>query len=179
MRERGVHDMATMRHSPLPIYLFGFASMFLILIPVIIPYFESYELSMKEIYELNAFFGLSVALCEIPSGYLADLWGRKRALQLGSCIIGSSFSALYWLDSYWEFVIFEMSLGIGLSLVSGTDIAMLYDLFESSPAHLDSSEPSALSETSDLIEHFQPLEIRQHCSTRLQFKIPSRNRLKR
>ena len=75
-----------MKHtsSPTPIYLFGFTSTFLVLIPVVIPYFESFGLTMKEIYELNAFFGLSIALCEIPSGYVADLWGRKKSLQLGS-----------------------------------------------------------------------------------------------
>ena len=117
--------------SPRPIYYFGFTSTMLIIIPVIIPYFESFGLGMKEVYELNAFFGFSIALCEIPSGYLADLWGRKKSLQIGSFITGASFSMLYWTNSYWDFVLFEIFLGIGFSLISGTDVSLLYDFFKS------------------------------------------------
>ena len=101
-----------------PIYYFGFTSMLLILIPVIIPYFESFGMTMQEIYELNAIYGLSVAVCEIPSGYLADLWGRTKSLQLGSLIIASFFSMLPWVNSYWSFAMFEFGLGVGFSLIS-------------------------------------------------------------
>ena len=128
--------------SPTPIYIFGFTSTLLVLIPVIIPYFESFGLTMKEIYELNAFFGLSIAVCEIPSGYVADLWGRKKSLQLGSLITGVCFSTLSWLNSYWDFVIFEVGLGIGFSLISGTDVSLLYDYFKpnNSPEDLERLE---------------------------------------
>ncbi len=49
-------------------YVYGFFSMFLVIIPVIVPWFTSLGLSMKQIFEVQAIFGLSVALFEIPTG---------------------------------------------------------------------------------------------------------------
>jgi hypothetical protein len=52
--------------------------MFLVIIPVIVPYFLSLGLDMKQVFQLQAIFGLTVALLEVPSGYLCDLGAEKR-----------------------------------------------------------------------------------------------------
>lgn len=108
-------------------YTFAFFSMFLVIIPVVVPWFTSLGLSMKQILELQAIFGLGVALLEVPTGYLGDLWGRRSSLRLGSAIVGVGFTWAIFARSYADLLIFELTLALGFSLVSGSDVALLYD----------------------------------------------------
>lgn len=66
-----------------------FQALLMALFPVaIMPLFWSHELGMTwtEIMEVQAFFSLVAALCEVPSGYLADRLGYRRTL-LAACSI--------------------------------------------------------------------------------------------
>jgi len=111
------------------VYTFGFFSMFMVLIPVIIPFFTSIGLSMTEIFSLQAIFGIVVATCEVPSGYICDLWGRKKTILVGSFLVGCGHTYLLWSDSFADLLVFEIFVAVGLSLISGADLSMMYDLF--------------------------------------------------
>jgi MFS family permease len=105
----------------------GFFQVFMVIMPIAVPFFQSKGLSMQEVFTLQAFYGLVVLLSEIPSGYIADLFGRKQALVIGACFAGLGHSFLLTADGFWGLVLFELALGIGHSLISGADIALLYD----------------------------------------------------
>jgi hypothetical protein len=109
------------------IYLMGFFHSFMVVIPVFVPLVQGYGLSMSEVLQTQALFAMTVALTEVPSGYIADLWGRKRAILLGSLLNGFGFLALVWADSFADFLRYEFILGLGVSLISGADLALLYD----------------------------------------------------
>lgn len=109
------------------IYVMGFFHSFMVVIPVFVPLVQGYGLSMTQVLETQALFAATVALFEVPSGYVADIWGRKRAILLGSLLNGFGFLSLLWADSYVDFLVYEFILGIGLSLISGADLALLYD----------------------------------------------------
>jgi hypothetical protein len=109
------------------IYLMGFFHSFMVVIPVFVPLVQGYGLSMSEVLQTQALFAMTVALTEVPSGYIADLWGRKRAILLGSLLNGFGFLALVWADSFADFLRYEFILGLGISLISGADLALLYD----------------------------------------------------
>lgn len=104
--------------------------MFLIIVPVIIPFFMSLGLTMSEIFFVQAMFGLSMAIFEVPSAYLGDMWGRKNTLILGSLISGLSFSMLIFADGFWSLLFYEVILAIGASFISGADMAIMYDSLE-------------------------------------------------
>jgi predicted MFS family arabinose efflux permease len=72
-------------------------------------------------------FALVILCGEVPSGLLSDLWGRKRTLLLGSTLKAVSFSLLPLWSSYEGFLVFHLTMGIALSMISGGDIALLYD----------------------------------------------------
>jgi MFS family permease len=58
---------------------------------------------------------------------VADLVGRKTTLVIGAAIAGVGHSLLLVADGFWGLVMFELALGIAHSLISGADIAILYD----------------------------------------------------
>jgi MFS family permease len=101
--------------------------MYLIIVPVIIPYFMNLGLTMTEIFFIQGMFGFSMAVFEVPSAYLGDLWGRKKILLLGTFISGASFTLLIYATNFWSLLIYEIILAIGASFVSGADLAIMYD----------------------------------------------------
>ena len=109
------------------IYLLGFFNSFTVINPVIVPLLQGHELSMNQVLQTQALFALTIALFEVPSGYIADLWGRRRALVMGGVFFAIGFLCLLRADSFVDFLIFEVVLGVGVSLVSGADLALLYD----------------------------------------------------
>lgn len=105
----------------------GFFQVFMVFLPVAVPFFQSKGLSMGDVFTLQAFFGLVVLITEVPSGYVADLIGRKQTLVMGAVIAGVGHSLLLVADGFWGLAMFELALGIAHSLISGADIAILYD----------------------------------------------------
>lgn len=109
------------------IYLMGFFTGFMVVVPVFVPLLQGHGLSMTQVLQTQALFALTIALCEVPSGYLADLWGRRNAILVGSGLNALGFFSLLWADSFVDFLLYEFMLGIGFSLISGADLALLYD----------------------------------------------------
>ena len=101
--------------------------MFMVLMPVIVPFFHSRGLDMAGIYTLQAAFGAALFILEVPSGYAADLFGRKITLILASLFHGLGFTIFLVANGFWSLLGAEVILAIGVSLFSGTDIAMIYD----------------------------------------------------
>jgi MFS family permease len=109
------------------IYLMGFFHSFMVVIPVFVPLLQGYGLSMSQVLQTQAMFALTIALCEVPSGYIADMWGRRRAILIGSALNAAGFVSLLWADGFVDFLVYEIFLGVGFSLISGADLALLYD----------------------------------------------------
>lgn len=112
------------------LYAFSFFWMAMVIIPVAVPLFESRGLDLAEVFYLQALFALVVVVCEVPSGYVADMLGRRRALIAGSVFHAAGFTWLCVADGFWELVLFEALVGVGMSLLSGADLSLLYDTQE-------------------------------------------------
>jgi MFS family permease len=84
-------------------------------------------MSMHEILLLQAIFGVTIAAFEFPSGYLADRLGYRRALLLGSVLNAFGWGAYAVADTFADAVVAEVTLGLGLSLISGTDSALMFE----------------------------------------------------
>ncbi len=76
---------------------------------------------------LHAIYSGVIAIFEVPSGYIADVWGRKKALVIGAFIGTLGFGAYSVSYTFTGFLVAEILLGIGASLLSGADTALLYD----------------------------------------------------
>ncbi|MEM1231666.1 MAG: MFS transporter [Pseudomonadota bacterium] len=105
----------------------AFFQVFLIFLPIAVPFFQSKGLSMQEVFALQALFAVLVVVMEVPSGYLADLFGRRRMLIVGSLFSGLGTTVLLFAEGFVGLALFEACLAVAHSLVSGADIAMAYD----------------------------------------------------
>ena len=84
-------------------------------------------LSMAEIFVLQAILAGTTAVLEFPSGYLADRIGYRTTLVLASACHLVGWTVYLFSPDFWTVAAAEVVLGLGLSLVSGTDSAMLYE----------------------------------------------------
>lgn len=96
-------------------------------IPTIVLFYESYGLNIEQIVLLKTILSLSVLLLEVPSGYLADLWGRKACLVVGSGVWIASWLIYCIGTSFTEFAIAEVLAGVAASLISGANTALGFD----------------------------------------------------
>ena len=116
-----------LKHNIIKLYLLKAVKWFMIVMPIIVLFFESKGLSLTQIMILQATYSLFVALFEIPSGFFADIYGRKKSLVTGSVFLFLGYVIFSFFSGFNEFLIAEMLLGIGGSLISGADSAILYD----------------------------------------------------
>jgi len=107
--------------------LVGFFQVFLVIMPVAVPFFSSFGLSMKDVFALQALYGFVVVITEVPSGYIADILGRKNTLVVGAVLAAIGHSCLLVAEGFWTLALFELFLGLSHSLISGADLALLYD----------------------------------------------------
>ena len=88
-------------------------------------------LSNLEAFAANAFFTAGMVLFEVPTGVVADTWGRRTSYLLGTLTLsGSTF--LYWMlwvtsAPFWAWAVVSMLLGLGFTFFSGAVEAWLVD----------------------------------------------------
>jgi MFS family permease len=99
----------------------------LLIVPVLVPFFQEYGLSLTEIFWLQAIFGIAVALFEVPSGYFSDSIGRKASLVIGAIGVTLGFGAYALASNFWGFLVGELILAVGCGFISGSDSAIVFD----------------------------------------------------
>jgi MFS family permease len=95
--------------------------------PVVVLFYQDNGMGMEEIFVLKAIYSVAIVSMEIPSGWMADVWGRKKTLLLGSILGSAGFLIYSFSFGFWAFVLAEIVLGFGHSFVSGADSALLFD----------------------------------------------------
>lgn len=119
--------MASLKQNILSLYLIKVSKWFTLIMPIIILFYEENDLGLKEIFLLKSVYSIVLVSLDIPTGYLADAWGRRNCLISGCIIACGGFIFYSFSFTFWTFFFAEILLGIGQSLVSGADSALLYD----------------------------------------------------
>ncbi len=109
------------------LYFIKVAKWMNLVMPIIVLFYRSNGMTMQDIFTLQAVYSVTLMLLEIPTGYFADIAGRRTSILLGA-VLGFVGYLIYAVSGgFWEFMLAETVLGVGMSLVSGADSAMLYD----------------------------------------------------
>lgn len=101
---------------------------FMLFLPVWVIYIQGkFDLSLTEVTFNDSAFWITMALTEIPTGAVADTWGRKQSQVIGM-VIASGSILLFGLAPFYALVLVANSLwAIGITFISGADMAMFYD----------------------------------------------------
>ena len=99
----------------------------MVAMPIIVLFFQEHGLTITQVMILQAIYSLSVAIFEIPSGYIADIFGRKRAIVLSTIFTFIGYIIFSFYGEFYYFAIAQILVGIGGSLMSGSDSALIYD----------------------------------------------------
>lgn len=99
----------------------------MLVMPIVVLFYQENGLGMKEVFVLQAIYSIAIVVLEIPSGYFADALGRKNTLVIGTTLGFLGFLTYSLSNCFWGFLIAEVILGFGQSLISGADSALLYD----------------------------------------------------
>src|ERR671914_162280 len=88
-------------------------------------------LSATAAFTANALFTVGMVLFEVPTGVVADTWGRRASYLLGSVTLAVS-TVLYWLAwqteaPFWAWAVTSVLLGLGFTFFSGATEAWLVD----------------------------------------------------
>ncbi len=100
---------------------------FLPIAPVLILFYTTNGLNSTQIFTIQAAFHLAVLLLEVPSGYLADVVGRKRTLVFGAMFFPLGLALYAAGRGFAAFICAEAVLAVSVSMRSGCDSAMLFD----------------------------------------------------
>ncbi len=100
----------------------------LFVLPVIMLYYrDQIGIGFREFMIGQAAFAATIVLLEVPTGWLSDIWQRKHTLALGFLFDILGYACLLVADSFFMAVLSQILVGVGISLCSGTNTAILYD----------------------------------------------------
>lgn len=110
----------------------GLNGLFAVMVPVMVLFFmHTIGLSLGQVLLGEAIFALTIVLLEVPSGYLADRWGRAKLLLTAEILFFLAFATLCLADNFEMVIIGQVLAGAGLACASGAKDALLFDSLKS------------------------------------------------
>lgn len=104
-----------------------FLNDFLLIAPILIPFYQFNKMGTLAFYLSQSVYAVTVFLMEVPSGYLADVMGRRNTLIIGAILLPSGLFIYAISSSLPFFLLAELIMALGNSMRSGSDSALLYD----------------------------------------------------
>jgi len=119
--------MSDYRKSMVAYYSFVFFARMTFFTPIITLFFQKNNLSMSEIYALEAVYALIVVLLEVPTGAIADHFGCRNSLISGALFTSAGAAILFFGKTFNQFLLSEIIWAVGASMISGSDSAYIYN----------------------------------------------------
>jgi len=107
--------------------LYGFLKNLRFFEPFIILFFREMGISFLQIGLLYSIRELTTNIVEIPSGMIADKFGRKLAMIMSFCFYILAFSIFYFFPQFWFYALAMVVYGFAEAFRSGTHKAMIFD----------------------------------------------------
>ena len=118
--------MKLKRNIPL-IYIIGSLMWGRFFIPVLALFYIASQVTIEQFTIIMAIFSLTTLLLDIPTGVIADLFGKKKTLLISRFLYIAEIFLIAFFNGFWIFLIAKIISGIGVSLSSGTSQSLLYD----------------------------------------------------
>lgn len=100
-------------------------------------YFLSHGLKQVQIGELFGFFLICLAIFDIPTGGIADVFGHKASVGFGLFLQAISFLLFFLYPNYNGFLLGMLADALGLAFQSGATSSLIYELLHKEGLHED------------------------------------------
>lgn len=109
------------------IYIYRMLLGMMFSVPTIVLFWQSHGMRLTDVMVLQSLFALAVVVFELPSGYFADIVGRRTTLVLGAAGCLMAICVYSQGTCFVHFLIAEICFAFGFALMSGADAALIYD----------------------------------------------------
>ncbi len=114
-------------------------------------FIQSRNFTLGQVGLFYGLYALTVALLEVPSGILADRWGRRRSVLLSCAFLIAAQVALLWAFSPALLFAWALLYGAGRALVSGALEAWFVDRVQEAAPQTDLQPFFARAGTAELL----------------------------
>lgn len=98
---------------------------------VMLPFFTEWaHISLFQVQLLQSWFSMWIFVLEVPTGVVADRWGRKWSVLLGALIWALGALVYASAPAFVLFLLAEFLMALAASLISGADKALIYDFLK-------------------------------------------------
>ncbi len=109
-------------------YVYCFLMDFSLTAPIWVLYLRDQRgFSLTQITLMEVPLFLLIAMSEIPTGAIADRFGRRVSLALAAAVLSISMFIYGVASSYLVILLSNLAWGLAFTLRSGADVALLYD----------------------------------------------------
>lgn len=107
----------------------GFQTFFnlLLWVPIFYEFQKRMGLSDPEIFGIQSVYYVVFCLCEIPTGFIADRFGYRFSMAIGSLVLVGANLLVLFDTTYTGFMGHFLAIALGRSLMSGAASAYLYE----------------------------------------------------
>lgn len=109
------------------IYLVMMLRNLVFFVPVCVLFWQDNGLNMTQIMILQSLYAIGTVVLEIPTGYIADIYGRKKSLIYSAIAFFVAISIYSVGTNFWIFLLGELVFAVAASLISGANEAFVYD----------------------------------------------------
>jgi len=95
--------------------------------PIIQLFYLDQGLTITKIAFLGVIWSIVNIFLEVPSGVLADKWGRKKVFAISSLFAALQVMIIIYASNYGYFIVASIFSAISFSFLSGTNTAFFYD----------------------------------------------------
>ena len=99
----------------------------MLFMPIIWLFYEENGLTIADLFIIQSIYSVTIAVIEIPSGYVADVLGRKNSMIIGMFFGFVGMIVYSFSFGFDGFLIAALCLGVGQSFISGSDTALMFD----------------------------------------------------
>jgi len=90
-------------------------------------FWESRGITIQQVVYTEILYAVTILLLEVPTGVLADRFGRKKLIVLAALLGCLEFLILLYAQTFWHFAFVVVLAGIATAASSGAVNALLYD----------------------------------------------------
>lgn len=109
------------------LYLYTFFDGFILAYVIERLFWAQRGMTITMVVATEILYGITTAAFEIPSGILADMFGRKKLLVAAACLSAAEMIILYYAWGFLPFAIAIFVVGISKAMESGSLQAIMYD----------------------------------------------------